>query len=108
MKKQNFYKIVTFVPQTHLEQLRITVCNAGAGKIGKYDTCTFMSSGIGTYRPLKGAKPFQGSMNKVERIGEARLETFADKRCLNKVIKAIKKVHPYEEPVIEVHKMELR
>lgn len=104
MKKQ-IYKIITFVPQTHLEQLRITVCNAGAGRTGKYDNCTFMSSGIGTYRPLKGAKPFQGEIDKLERVGDAKLETFVEKKNLNKIVDAIRKVHPYEEPVIEVYKL---
>ena len=107
MKKQS-YKIITFVPQTHLEQIRIAVCSAGAGKIGKYDSCTFMSSGIGTYRPLEGAKPFQGEKNKLERTGEAKLETFVEKKNLEKVIKTIRKFHPYEEPLIEVYIVTLR
>jgi len=119
--KKKLFKLIIFIPQSHLEQLRIAICNAGAGracplreasrqagKIGKYDNCTFMSSGIGTYRPLKGAKPFRGEEGKLERTGEARLETFVEKKALEKVIKAIRKVHPYEEPVIEVYNVTLR
>ena len=56
--KKSLYKLVIYVPQTHLEQVRIAACGAGAGKIGKYDNCAFMTSGIGAYRPLKGAKPY--------------------------------------------------
>lgn len=100
------YKLVVYVPQTHLEQVRVAACNAGAGRIGKYDNCSFMSSGIGTYQPLEGAKPFQGKTGEIERVGEARLELTVDKDHLEKVIKAIKMLYPYEEPVIDVYKLE--
>lgn len=104
MKKSGLLKLIIFVPQTHVERVRIAVCNAGAGKIGKkYDNCTFMTSGIGTFRPLKGAMPFIGLEGQLERIGEARLETVVNKKDLKKVIAALKKVHPYEEPAFEVY-----
>jgi len=111
--KNVFYKLVVFVPQTHLEQVRIAVCNAGAGhayrqagKIGNYDNCAFMTSGVGTFKPLEGAKPFQGSIGKLERVGEARLEVTVAKDILDKVIEAVKMVHPYEEPVYDIYKLE--
>lgn len=101
------YKLVVFVPQDHLEQVRIAVCNAGAGKIGKkYDNCTFMTSGIGTFRPLKGAQPHIGEIGKIERVGEARLETIVPKKDLKKVIAAMKKAHPYEEVAYDVFRLE--
>ena len=99
-------KLVVFVPQDHLEQVRLAICNAGAGKIGNYDQCAFMTSGIGTYRPLKGAKPFKGEVGKVERAGEARLEVTVEEKDLKTVIKAMKKAHPYEEVAYDVYKLE--
>jgi len=99
------YKLVVFVPQDHLENVRIAVCGAGAGRIGKYDNCTFMSSGIGTFRPLEGAKPFKGEVGKVERVGEARLETVVDEKDLKNVVEAMKKAHPYEEVAYDLYKL---
>jgi len=99
-------KLVVFVPQDHLEQVRLAICNAGAGKIGNYDQCAFMTSGIGTYRPLEGAKPFKGEVGKVERAGEARLEVTVEEKDLKTVIKAMKKAHPYEEVAYDVYKLE--
>lgn len=101
------YKLVVYVPQDHLEQVRLAICNAGAGKIGKYDQCAFMTSGIGTYRPLKGAKPFKGEEGKIERAGEARLEVTVEEKDLKAVIEAMKKVHPYEEVAYDVYKLEI-
>jgi len=100
------YKLVVFVPQDHLEQVRIAICNAGAGRIGNYDNCTFMTSGIGTFRPLEGAKPSQGTIGKVERVGEARLETVVDENDLKNVITAMKKAHPYEEVAYDIFALE--
>lgn len=101
------YKLIIFVPQTHVEQVRLAICDAGAGKIGeKYDNCTFMSSGIGTFRPLKGAKPHIGEIGKIERVGEARLETIVLKKDLKKVLAAMRSAHPYEEIAYEVYKLE--
>jgi len=100
------YKLVLFVPQSHVERVRIAVCSAGAGKIGNYDNCTFMTSGIGTFRPLPGAKPSIGKVGELERVGEARLETIVEEKDLKKVISEMKKVHPYEEPAYDVFKLE--
>jgi hypothetical protein len=100
------YKLIVFVPQDHVEQLRIAICNAGAGKVGNYEHCTFISSGIGTFKPLKGAKPFKGEIGKIKRLGEARLETIVPASKLKKVISVMKKVHPYEEVAYEVYKLE--
>ena len=104
--KKSLYKLIVYVPQTHLEQVRLAIANAGGGKTGNYDSCAFMTSGIGTYRPLKGAKPYKGEIGKLERIGEARLEATVSKDKLKKVIAAMKKVHPYEEAAYDVHRLE--
>lgn len=106
-KPARLLKLIVFVPQTHVENVRIAVCRAGAGKIGQnYDNCTFMSSGIGTFRPLKGAKPAIGKIGQLERVGEARLETIVPASKIKAVIKALKNVHPYEEIAYEVYKLE--
>jgi len=106
MPKGKNYKLVVYVPQTHIENVRIAVCKVGAGHIGKYDNCAFMSPGLGTFRPLKGAKPFKGQKGKLERVGEARLETIVPASKIKKVIAAMKKSHPYEEVAYDVFKLE--
>ncbi len=97
-------KLVVFVPHSHLEKVRKAICSAGAGKIGgKYDNCTFYTFGTGTFRPLKGARPYLGRCGKLEKVSEARLETIVLKKDLKKVVTAMKKAHPYEEPAFDVY-----
>jgi hypothetical protein len=86
-----------------LKKVEQAICDAGAGKIDKYDSCTFVTYGIGSFRPLKGSKPFIGKKGKVSRIKEARLETIVPKVKLKKVIKAMKKAHPYEEVAYDIY-----
>ena len=98
------FKLVVFVPLTHLEKVRAAVCAAGAGKIGgNYDNCTFYTIGTGAFRPLKGASPFIGKLGKLEKVREARLETIIAKNDLKKVVAAMKKSHPYEEPAFDIY-----
>jgi hypothetical protein len=104
--KQQSYKLVVYVPQTHLEQVRVALASAGAGKIGKYEECSFVSHGIGIFKPIKGAKPISGEIDKLNRLGEARIEVTIEKSKVKVAISAVKKVHPYEAPVIDIYKLE--
>jgi len=98
------YKLVVFVPEKALEKVRKAICSAGAGKTGKkYDHCTFYARGTGTFRPLACARPYVGKVGKLEKVKECRLETIVQKKLLKKVIAAIKRSHPYEEPAYDIY-----
>ncbi len=58
--EEPLFKLVVFVPQTHEDQLRDALSNAGAGHIGDYSHCTFNSTGTGTFKPLDGTNPYIG------------------------------------------------
>ncbi|MBI2022324.1 hypothetical protein HYS97_00525 [Candidatus Daviesbacteria bacterium] len=102
---QNFYTVVIFVPLTHADILRKVIGDAGAGSVGRYSHCSFSSKGIGRYLPLKGAKPYQGEVGKLESIEEERIEVICQEDQITKVIKAMKEVHPYEEPAFYVYSL---
>jgi len=53
--------------------------------------------------PKKGSKPFIGEENVLETVSEERIESICSKKCLEKVIEAIKKAHPYQETVIDIY-----
>jgi len=97
-----FVKIAVYVPSSHADKIREVLAESGAGRFNKYDYCSFTTKGIGRFRPLKGAKPFIGKAGKVEKVSEERIETICLKKNLKKVLEAIKKAHPYEEPAIDV------
>jgi dinuclear metal center YbgI/SA1388 family protein len=100
------FKLVVYVPQDALEKVRAAVCGAGAGKIGDYSGCTFLSHGIGTFVPGKKSKPAVGKKGQINRVGEARLETVVTKSRLTAVVAALKKIHPYEEPAYDIYPLQ--
>lgn len=105
-----FVKIVVFVPVSHADKVRAALAEVGAGHIGNYDFCSFSVNGVGRFRPLKGSKPFIGEavadgelIGKVEEVEEERIETICPAEKLEEVLAAVKKVHPYEEPAVDVY-----
>jgi dinuclear metal center YbgI/SA1388 family protein len=102
----SFVKLVVFVPLTHLEKVRDAVCAAGAGKIGRYDTCAFAVEGEGTFRGGPETHPFLGRPGKLERAREARLETVFPRGLKKPVLAALRASHPYEEIAYDLYRVE--
>lgn len=90
-------KLVTFVPATHLAQVRDAVCKAGAGVIGDYTHCSFSGPGTGTFLPNEKSDPFSGKRYVVNEEPELRFEVLVTKARLAPVVTALKASHPYEE-----------
>lgn len=96
------YKLVFFVPDGHAEQVKEAVFKAGAGQHGHYDQCAWQTLGQGQFRPLKGASPQIGEIDKLEIVPEWRVEVILPKEKLARVLKVMKDAHPYEHPAFDV------
>jgi hypothetical protein len=101
-KESEFVKIQVGVPLEAANAVREAMGTAGAGTQGNYFHCSFSSRGIGRFIPGMGAKPAIGAINKPEEVEEEMIETICHKDFVKKVILAVKKVHPYEEPAIDI------
>jgi hypothetical protein len=99
-------KIVTYVPLTHADKVREAIGRAGGGKLGRYSFCSFSSKGTGRFLPGKGAVPAIGSIGRLESVEEERIEFVCEMELRSKVVDAIRKAHPYEEPAIDIWKLE--
>ncbi len=91
-------ELVVFVPKTHLRQVQEALWAAGAGQIGAYDSCSFASSGLGTFRPLEGAEPFSGKQGELSQEEEERFSLILPSAEAAKVVNALLSAHPYEVP----------
>jgi len=96
------FKIEIFIPAEHVDALREALARAGAGEIGKYDHCCSVMDVRGYWRPLEGADPFQGEVGQVEQGMECKVEVNCRRERVEAVLKAIREVHPYEQPVVNV------
>ena len=99
-------KIVTYVPRSHAESVAGAMAAAGAGVIGRYDSCSFRTEGEGTFRGGAGSRPAIGRRGVLERVQEVRLEMVAPRRALGRVVRAMKEAHPYEEVAHDIYALE--
>ena len=99
-------KIVTFVPPTHVEAVARAMEDAGAGKIGAYDGCSFRTSGTGTFQGKKTSHPAVGRQGKREDVPEVRIEMILPRHKADAVIQSLPKAHPYEEVAYDVYPLE--
>lgn len=98
-------KIVTFVPVAQAERVVDALAAAGAGAIGSYDRCAFVTAGQGTFRPGEGSHPAIGAVGRVEVVDERRVEMVLPRHRRDAVIAALRAAHPYEEPAFDVFEL---
>ena len=100
------HMLVVYVPGTHTRQVLEAVGDAGAGRIGNYSHCSFVTSGTGRFTPRAGAAPYVGDVGVPEEVPEDRIECVVERPLLQGVIAALRAVHPYEEPALMSWKVE--
>ena len=96
-------KLVTFVPSAHADKVRQALFDAGAGKIGNYDSCSYNIEGLGTFRAGENANPFVGSKHEIHNETEVRIEVVLPSYLENKVLRTLLKSHPYEEVAYDIY-----
>ena len=95
------FRFETYVPVPNVDTVKQALADAGAGKIGNYDSCMWQTQGIGQFRPLDGSNPTIGSHGVIEHVEEVKLEMIVAKEHIKAVVDALKKSHPYETPAFQ-------
>jgi dinuclear metal center YbgI/SA1388 family protein len=101
--EQSLFKLVTFIPETHLELVRESLFDAGAGSIGNYDQCSFTLAGTGSFRGGENTHPFVGQKGKLHFENEIRLETVFPAHLKKGIIHSLTQSHPYEEVAYDIY-----
>ena len=96
-------KLVVFVPPEALDAVRDALFEAGAGRIGDYERCSWYTAGTGTFFGGEGTAPTIGEAGREERVPELRLETVFPAARYDEVVAALRRAHPYEEPAFDVY-----
>lgn len=94
--------LVFYVPKENTHEVLRTLFDAGAGSVGDYSECAFITAGTGQFRPLRGAHPTVGYLDRLERVEENRVELTFNRKIRTRVIEALRRAHPYEEPAFHV------
>ncbi|WP_313384176.1 Nif3-like dinuclear metal center hexameric protein [Chishuiella sp.] len=101
-KDNTIKQLITYVPKENLDPLKNALYEAGAGKIGNYDSCGFSTEGKGNFRPIEGANPYIGEKGKLETVAESRVEVVMPNHLEGNIMKALFDNHPYEEVAYSV------
>ena len=104
-KSGTIRKLSCFVPVDHLEVVRTSLFEAGAGSIGKYSECSFSLTGTGTFNGGPGTKPFVGESGKRHEEQEARLEVVYPAHLERQILAALHRDHPYEEVAFDCYQL---
>ena len=99
-------KIVVFVTPSDLSGVAAAAFDAGVGHIGNYYDCAFFSHGIGAFCGADGTVPAVGQVGRHETAEEMRIEAIAPRARAAAVCEAIRRVHSYETPAIDVYPVE--
>lgn len=98
-------KLVVFVPEEALDDVRSALFDAGAGRIGEYERCSWYTPGTGTFLGGEDSDPTIGERGREERVPEYRLETVYPAEREAEVVAALRAAHPYEEPAFDLYQL---
>lgn len=71
--------------------------SAGAGVVGNYSHCAFVTQGEGTWIPMEGSTPLIGEIGKFTKASEVKIEMECPKEKMQAVTDAVKLAHPYDK-----------
>ncbi len=96
------YKLIFYVPVADAESVKQACFDAGAGKIGEYDACSFETLGLGQFRASEMANPTIGEKGLLEKVDELKVEMVCEDVFIREAVESMIKAHPYEEPAYQV------
>jgi len=99
-------KLVVYVPVTHADIVRKALGEAGAGRVGNYDFCSFSSRGTGRFLGNERSNPAIGKAGNYEAVEEERIEVNVPRAILKRAIAKMRSVHPYEEVTFDIYPIE--
>ena len=101
-KENILKKLFTFVPGPDADRVRQALFAAGAGQIGQYSECSFNTTGTGTFKAGEGSDPYVGKIGELHQENETRIEVIFPSHLESKILTALVKAHPYEEPAFDL------
>lgn len=102
MEFKDEVKVWLSCPQSHVDQVREAIGEAGIGVIGNYTHCSFVSTGTGYFKPGEEANPHIGEVGSEKSVEELVIEFICRLDQIETLKRVVAKHHPYEEPAMDV------
>ena len=101
-KKGTLLKLTTYVPGKDVNKVLEALHDAGAGSIGNYNACSFITDGVGRFTPEEQSNPSLGTKGEAQDVEEQQLHLILQKDQEKQVLTALQKAHPYEVVAYEI------
>ncbi|MHA7877606.1 MAG: Nif3-like dinuclear metal center hexameric protein [Bacteroidota bacterium] len=98
-------QLTTFVPHASVDAVLQALHDAGAGHLGNYTHCNFVTKGIGSFKPTAAAHPHLGKAYQSEKVEESRVEVIFPTQLEASILQALQSAHPYEEVAYYVYQL---
>ncbi len=105
-KEGLLYQLSVYVPETHLSALESALYAAGAGNLGQYSECGYVTDGLGGFKPGADAHPHTGEIGQRHVGPEKKLEVVFQSWHKHRVLQAMHEAHPYEEIAYALHRLD--
>lgn len=97
-----YFKLEIYTPEESVDEILNVLALAHAGEIGKYDHCATVIPVQGTWRAQDDASPYLGNPGELFSDSEVKIEMLCREEYLLEAVGAVREVHPYETPVINI------
>jgi len=103
-KNRELFKFTIYLPESHLEGVKMAMFNAGAGVVGNHKNCCWEVLGRGQFTPMEDTTSYIGGKELLKGLSEYRVEILCQGRYVENAVKALKQAHPYTQPAYHVVK----
>jgi len=105
-KEKTIRKLTTYAPKNEAPTLLEKLYDAGAGKIGNYKECSFITTGKGTFKGNQDSNPNLGIKGKKTEVDEVQINLIFEFSSQQKILHTLFEAHSYEEVAYEVFSLE--
>ena len=102
MDREQVYKVCVYVPSELADKMMDAIDEIVTPMYPGYRRTFSISDVTGTWKPVKGSHPYKGRAGKIETAEEKKIEFIVREMDLKPVLRKIRELHPYEEPMIDV------
>ena len=92
-QKKTLKNLIVYVPKENSNSLLEKLYEAGAGALGNYDQCSFVTPGKGSFRGNENSKPHLGIPMKREEVEEVQINLVFQKHLEKKILKTLFENH---------------
>lgn len=103
LKSKYIQKLVTYAPINNAKKVQEALFKAGAGNIGNYSNCSFLTVGVGSFKGNENSNPVIGQKNILSKVEETKIEVIFEKHLQENILKSLFASHEYEEIAYEIY-----